>query len=88
MLRQLLTALAILTGLAATGVPAQASASDVAAVRLVETAELAVKCVIPSPGPAFAPQPLTPDGAKKPCPMPLPPVVLPPVMLKADRALE
>lgn len=88
MLRQLLTALAILTGLASAGVPAQAGATDVAAVRLVETAELAAKCVIPNPGPAFLPPAPAQDGVKKPCPVPLPPVVLPAVMLKADRALE
>jgi hypothetical protein len=88
MLRQVLTVLAILTGLAAAGAPAQASASDVAAVRLVETAELAAKCVVPSSGPAFAPLAPVKDGVKKPCPVPLPPIVLPPVMLKADRALE
>jgi hypothetical protein len=88
MLRQILTALAILTGLAAAGAPAQAGANDVAAVRLVETAQLASKCAIPNPGPALAPQPIGKDGVRKPCLKPLPPIVLPPVMLKADRALE
>ena len=88
MLRQLLTVLAILTGLAAAGAPAQASMTDVASVRLVQTAELATKCVVPSSGPAFTAQAPAKDGVKKPCPVPLPPVVLPPVMLKADRALE
>ena len=87
MLRRLLTVLAIVTGLAA-GAPVQASASDVAAVRLVQTVELATKCVVPSSGPAFAPQVPAKDDTKKPCPVLLPPVVLPPVMLKADRALE
>lgn len=87
MLRRLLTVLAILTGLAS-AVPAQASASEMASVRLVAAAEVAAKCTIPSPGPAFAPQPPSKDDVKKPCPVPLPPVVLPPVMLKADRALE
>lgn len=89
MLRQLLTVLAIVTGLAATGAPAQAAhVNDVASVRLVETAELATKCAIPNPGPAFAPQAPARNGLKRPCPVPLPPIVLPPVMLKADRALE
>jgi len=88
MLRQLLTALAILTGLAAAGTPAQASANNVAAVRLVETTQLVSKCAIPSPGPAFAPEAPAKDAVKKPCPVPLPPIVLPTVMLKADRALE
>jgi hypothetical protein len=88
MLRQLLTVLAILTGLVSAGVPAQASASEVASVRLVATTEVAAKCTIPSAGPAYMPQPPSKDDVQKPCPHPLPPVVLPPVMLKADRALE
>jgi hypothetical protein len=88
MLRQLLTALAILTGLTAAA-PADASrVSDVASVRVIATAELATKCAIANAGPAFAPQVPQHDAAKSPCPRPLPPVVLPPVMLKADRALE
>lgn len=89
MLRQLLTVLAILTGLAATGAPAQAAhANDVAAVRFVATAELASKCTLPSSGPALAPQTWQRDGEKPPCPKPRPPIVLPPVMLGVDRALE
>jgi hypothetical protein len=88
MLRQLLTVLAIFTGLAAAGAPVQARANDVAAVRLVETAAFTTKCVIPNPGPALAPQTPDKDTGKKPCTVALPPVVLPPVMLKADRALE
>jgi hypothetical protein len=88
MLRQLLTVLAILTGLVSAGVPAQASASEVASVRLVATSEVTAKCTIPSAGPAYMPQPPSKDDVQKPCPHPLPPVVLPPVMLKADRALE
>ena len=88
MLRQLLTVLAILTGLAA-GAPAQAAqANDVASVRLVATAEFTAKCTLPSSGPALAqPAPQRAD-AKAPCPKPRPPIVLPPVMLRADRALE
>jgi len=88
MLRQLLTVLAILTGLVSAGVPARASASEVASVRLVATTEATAKCTIPSAGPAYMPQPPSKDDVQKPCPHPLPPVVLPPVMLKADRALE
>ncbi|MBO0748909.1 MAG: hypothetical protein J2O44_00560 [Porphyrobacter sp.] len=93
MLRQLLTVLAIVTGLAA-GAPAQAApVSDIASVRaserFVAAAEFAAKCTIPSSGPAFAPRaPLLKDGVKTPCPRPRPPIVLPPVMLGADRALE
>ena len=87
MLRQLLTVLAILTGLAAT--PAQAAqVNDVASVRFVATAELASKCTLPSSGPALRPAGPLKDGAKAPCPRPRPPIVLPPVMLRADRALE
>jgi hypothetical protein len=94
MLRKLLTVLAILTGLAAVGAPAQAAqVSDVAgiraSVRMVAAAELAAKCTLPSSGPALRPAaPPLKDGAKAPCPRPRPPVVLPPVMLGADRALE
>jgi hypothetical protein len=88
MLRQLLTVLAILTGLAA-GAPVQAAqANDVASVRLVAAAEFTAKCTLPSSGPALAqPAPQRAD-AKAPCPKPRPPIVLPPVMLRADRALE
>lgn len=88
MLRQLLTVLAILTGLAAAA-PAQAvPVRDVASVRLVATAELASKCSLPSSGPALAPTAPLRDGTKAPCPKPRPPIVLPPVMLGVDRALE
>jgi hypothetical protein len=89
MLRQLLTVLAILTGLAATGAPVQAAqVNDVASVRLVVSAELTAKCTLPSSGPALTPQPPRKDGAKTPCPKPRPPIVLPPVMLGVDRSLE
>jgi hypothetical protein len=89
MLRQLLTVLAILTGLAAAGAPAQAAPiSDVASVRLVASAEFDSKCTLPSSGPALTPPAPRKDGTKAPCPRPRPPVVLPPVMLRADRALE
>jgi hypothetical protein len=89
MLRHLLTILAIVTGLAAAGTPAQAAPmSDVASVRLVAAAEAAVKCTLPSSGPALAPQAPKRDGERPPCPRPRPPIVLPPVMLGADRALE
>jgi hypothetical protein len=89
MLRQLLTVLAILTGLAAAGAPAQAAqVNDVARVRVVATAELASKCTLPSSGPALTPPAPLRDGTKAPCPRPRPPVVLPPVMLRVDRALE
>ena len=89
MLRQLLTIFAILTGLAAASAPAQAAQlNDVASVRLVASAEFASKCTLPNSGPALtAPTPQK-DVAKTPCPKPRPPVALPPVMLRADRALE
>jgi hypothetical protein len=89
MLRRLLTILAILTGLAAAGAPAQAAqVSDVASVRLVASAEFVSKCTLPSSGPALTPPAPQKDASKAPCPKPRPPVVLPPVMLRADRALE
>jgi hypothetical protein len=89
MLRQLLTVLAILTGLAAAGAPAQAAqANDVASVRLVAVAEFAAKCALPSSGPALTTPAPQRDAAKSPCPKPRPPIVLPPVMLRVDRALE
>ena len=89
MLRQLLTIFAILTGLAAAGAPAQAAqVNDVVRVRVVATAEFASKCTLPSSGPALTPPAPLRDGTKAPCPKPRPPVVLPPVMLRVDRALE
>ncbi|MGZ3172649.1 MAG: hypothetical protein ACXWJC_06205 [Croceibacterium sp.] len=88
MLRQLLTVLAILTGLAAAA-PAQAApVNDVASVRLVAAAELTAKCTLPSSGPAYTPSPPLRDSVKAPCPRPRPPIVLPPVMLRVDRSLE
>jgi hypothetical protein len=89
MLRQLLTILAIFTGLAAAGAPAQAAqVSDVAAVRLVASAELTAKCAMPSSGPAYIPSVPGKNALKAPCPKPRPPVILPPVMLRSDRSLE
>ena len=89
MLRRLLTIFAILTGLAAAGAPAQAAQlNDVAAVRLVAAVELGAKCTIPSAGAALAPPAPLKDGVRASCPRPRPPIVLPPVMLRADRALE
>jgi len=89
MLRKLLTVLAILTGLAAAGAPAQAAQlSDVAAVRLVTASELAAKCTLPSSGAALTPPAPRKDGTKAPCPRLRPPIVLPSVMLGVDRALE
>ena len=88
MLRQLLTALAILTGLAAASAPAQAvQVNEVASVRLMAATELVSKCTLPSSGPALTPSPVLKDE-KAACPKPRPPVILPPVMLRADRALE
>ncbi len=88
MLRQLLTVIAIFTGLAA-GAPAQAAqVNDVAAVRLVASAELSAKCAMPSSGPAYVPSVPLRNAAKAPCPKPRPPVILPPVMLRSDRSLE
>ena len=89
MLRQLLTVLAIFTGLAAASAPAQAvQVSDAASVRIVAAAEFVSKCTLPSSGPALTPPAPQKDVAKAPCPKPCPPVVLPPVMLRVDRSLE
>jgi hypothetical protein len=88
MLRQLLTALAILTGLAAAGAPAQAAPlNQVASVRVVAAAEFVSKCTMPSSGPALTQAPVQKDD-KPTCTKPRPPVILPPVMLGVDRALE
>ena len=87
--RLFLAFVALLAGLSAAGAPARAAPmSDVASVRLIATAELSAKCTLPSSGPALAPQVPKRDGEKPPCPKPRPPIVLPPVMLGADRALE
>jgi hypothetical protein len=88
MLRQLLAVLAILTGLAAAAPAQAAQVNDVASVRFVATAEFVSKCTLPSSGPALTPPAPQKDAAKTPCPRPRPPIVLPPVMLRADRALE
>jgi hypothetical protein len=88
MLRQLLTLLALITGLAATGAPAQAHVPDVQHVRLVAAAEFASKCTTAVSGLALRPAPEMVGQAKSPCPKPRPPIVLPPVMLGVDRAHE
>jgi hypothetical protein len=89
MLRRLLTLLAILSGLAVAGTPAQAHVAEQASVRLVATAELASKCSSASSGVAFVEaRSATRDSEKAPCPKPKPSVVLPPVMVGPDRALE
>jgi hypothetical protein len=89
MLRQLLTVFAILTGLAAAGTPAQANVRDVASVTLVAAAEQSAPCAdrrVQQQHMASRPQRL--DGATAPVPWPHRVVVLPTVMLGADRALE
>jgi hypothetical protein len=88
MLRQLLTLLALISGLAATGAPAQAHVPDIQNVRLVAAAEFASKCTTTVSGLALRPAPEMVGRAKSPCPKPRPPIVLPPVMLVVDRAHE
>ncbi|MXP42443.1 hypothetical protein GRI75_12410 [Altererythrobacter soli] len=88
MLRQLLTLLALISGLAATGAPAQTHVADVQNVRLVAAAELAAKCTTTVGTLALRPAPEMDGRAKSPCPKPRPPIVLPPVMLGVDRAHE
>jgi len=88
MLRQLLTVLAIFTGLAAAAPTQAVPVNDVASIRLVAAAELTAKCTLPSSGPAYTPSAPLRDSVKAPCPKPRPPIVLPPVMLRVDRSLE
>ncbi len=89
MLRQLLTALAILTGLVSAGAPAQASATEIASVRLVAAAEAsAAQAVLPSSVPAVAVRLTQRMDAALPCARPSRSAGLPGVVLKADRALE
>jgi len=89
MLRKLLTLLAIVTGLAAAGAPAQAHVAEMASVGIVATTEFAAKCSGQASGVAFVTvRSATRDGERAPCPKPKPSVVMPPVMLGADRALE
>lgn len=84
----MLTLLALISGLAATGAPAQAYVTDVENVRLVAAAELAAKCVAPISGAVLALRAETAGRAKSPCPKPRPMVFLPPVMMGVDRAHE
>lgn len=88
MLRQLLTLLALISGLAATGAPAQTHVTNVQNVRLVAAAELAAKCTTTASTLALKPAPETGGRAKSPCPTPRPTIVLPPVILGVDRAHE
>lgn len=89
MLRQLITLLALLTGLAAVGAPAQALVYDAASgVELAAGAERPCKgeaCACSGP----ASQALGKPRAAKPCkPAPVVTVVIPTVQVGADRAYE
>ncbi|TIX52041.1 hypothetical protein [Alteraurantiacibacter aquimixticola] len=88
MLRQLLTLLAVLSGLTATVAPAHALD---AGVQVVEVAQDSIGCQPPLAILAEA----TPsafhkesDAQQVPCPRPLQRVVAPAIVLKADRARE
>lgn len=88
MLRKLLTLLALCAGLAAIAEPARAAVSPVAAARQVAAAGLTCS-------PAQVPEPATRDGVAvrerkttKTCPKPTIVVIVPTVMLQADRARE
>jgi hypothetical protein len=89
MLRKLLALLVLVTGLAAVGQPAQALVVDVQSVRTAEGA--GYTCAV-QPGQRSAPSALRrerDEAQPRPCPKP-PRIVLvvPTVMLQADRARE
>jgi hypothetical protein len=88
MLRKLLTLLAICAGLTAVGSPAHA------AVSAVESVQMAARAGVPCAQRTAAAQPAAVSLAQrveekgKPCPKPTVIVVVPTVMLQADRARE
>jgi hypothetical protein len=87
-LRKLLTLLAICAGLTAVAEPARAAVSAVEAVRMVEGARLTcvaradVRPAMPMIGVGRS------EDKAKPCPKPTVVVIVPTVMLQADRARE
>jgi hypothetical protein len=88
MLRKLLTLIALCAGLAAVAEPAHAAVSAVASVQMVERA--GVPCATRSAAQQTAPVSLAARVQEKgkPCPKPTVILVVPTVMLKADRARE
>lgn len=87
MLRQLLTILAVFTGLTAAVAPVQAMDISVRAEQMAEQAgAAAAQAGIPAKRRVgWGPAPATRQPAR---PRPVLPVFVPPIMLKADRARE
>ena len=90
MMRQLLTLIAILTGLTALGAPAQARMSAIDDVQVQVAGDAAAACssaqILARAAPAG---PLGRGvGQASFCPRPSMVIVIPPVMLQADRARE
>jgi hypothetical protein len=88
MFRRLLALLAICVGLAATAEPARASVNAVESVRLVEQAGLVCGLSAPAQFTHGAPSGLRSEDKAKICPRPVLTIVVPTVMLQADRAHE
>lgn len=90
MIKRILALIAILTGLTAVAAPVHARIASVEAVGIQASRDSATKCadkrlVMASPGGmAFAAR----KGASVTCPPPVITIVIPTVMLQADRARE
>ncbi|MGX7895056.1 hypothetical protein [Tsuneonella sp. HG222] len=89
MLRKLIALLALLTGLAALGVPAQARAGEVP-VGVTAAFDVSSKCDMDRRiAEAQRKRPMAQGKTQRtPCPKPTPLVVFPPIMFGADLALE
>ena len=88
MLRQLLTMLAVLTGLTATAVPAHALETGVQAVEMAQDgANCAVQAMVPSGDWSEASTDILADRQNF-CPRPIILIDTPTVQLQADRARE
>ena len=89
MLKRLITLLALLTGLAAVGVPVQARAGDIPA-GVSSAYDASSKCELERrQADAQRKRPTAQRKAERcPCPKPTPLVVFPPLMFGADLALE
>ncbi len=88
MFRQLLTLIAVITGLAATGTPAHAISANVETVHLTQEQ---VACQAPAQATAargIADIRLNENARDKFCQRPIVTIAVPSVMLRADRARE
>ena len=88
MLRKLLTLIAICAGLAAVAEPAHAAVTASASVQMVERSGVPCAQRAASAQPATAALAQRMQDKGKPCPKPTVVVVVPTVMLQADRARE